>query len=73
MIIVYTGNNCAYCKQTKKYLDHFNKDYLEVNVDEDEEVNREYLKQISGQMSVPVIVKDKKIIVGYKPAELAKL
>ena len=64
MIKVYSTESCSWCVKAKKYLKSKNIEYIEVNVGEDMEGREEMIK-LSGQMGVPVINIDGKIIVGF--------
>ena len=64
MIKVYSTGSCPWCVKAKQYLKSKNIEYIEVNVGEDTE-GREELITLSGQMGVPVIHIDGKIIVGF--------
>lgn len=64
MIKVYSTESCPWCVKAKQYLKSKNIEYIEVNVGEDMEGREEMIK-LSGQMGVPVISIDGKIIVGF--------
>ena len=64
MIKVYSTESCPGCVKAKQYLKSKNIEYIEVNVGEDMEGREEMIK-LSGQMGVPVINIDGKIIVGF--------
>ena len=67
MIKVYSTESCPWCVKAKQYLKSKNIEYIEVNVGEDMEGREEMIK-LSGQMGVPVINIDGKIIVGFNRA-----
>ena len=64
MIKVYSTESCPWCVKAKQYLKSKNIEYIEVNVGEDMDGREEMIK-LSGQMGVPVINIDGKIIVGF--------
>ena len=64
MIKVYSTESCPWCVKAKQYLKSKNIEYIELNVGEDMEGRDEMIK-LSGQMGVPVINIDGKIIVGF--------
>lgn len=64
MIIVYSTTFCPYCKMAKEYLDQKGVSYKDVNVQEDDEAAAEMIRK-SGQMGVPVLDINGKIIVGF--------
>jgi len=71
-VIVYSTSTCPYCKRAKAYLSRKGIDYTEINVAQDKE-NAKELIQKSGQMSVPVIIVDDEIVVGFNQSRLDKL
>ena len=65
---IYTTNHCPYCVMAKDFFKKNNITYSEINVEEDEAAAEEMIEK-SGQMGVPVIEVNGKIIVGFnKPA-----
>lgn len=56
----------------KKYLDVKGVEYNAVDVTDDAEKRQELLEQ-TGMMAVPVTTNGTDFVVGFKPAELAKL
>lgn len=70
-ITIYSTPTCPYCKMAKAFLTEKNIPFTEVDVSADEAKAREMIEK-SGQMGVPVIDVDGKIIVGFDREELAK-
>jgi len=67
-VIIYTTPTCPYCEMAKQFFRENNIEYKEIDVSKDSEAAREMIEK-SGQMGVPVIEIDDKIIVGFnKPA-----
>lgn len=65
---IYTTPSCVYCAMAKKYFQENKVDYSEVDVTKDRAAASEMIEK-SGQMGVPVIEVDGKIIVGFdRPA-----
>lgn len=75
-IKVYSTDTCPYCDMVKDFLKEKGVEFEEVNVAENKEAAKEMIEK-SGQMGVPQIEINGKIIVGFnKPAleeELKKL
>lgn len=72
-ITVYTKNNCAQCKMTKKKLDDLGIAYELINVDEDEK-ERDYVKDVLGFRTMPVVVADGlEPFAGFQPDKINKL
>lgn len=55
---------CAYCKMAKEYFKSKNVQYTEYDVFQDVSKREELIKK-SGQLGVPVIDIDGKIVVGF--------
>lgn len=69
-VLIYTSPTCAWCKKTKEFFQQNKVKYEERNI-----VEEKYAKEAidkSGQMGVPVIEVDGKIIVGYDEPALKK-
>ncbi len=63
-ITIYTTPYCAYCKMAKEYFKSKGLEYAEYDVMADVPKREEMVKK-SGQMGVPVIDIDGKIVVGF--------
>jgi glutaredoxin 3 len=78
-ITIYTTNTCAYCDMVKKFLNSKGVSYTVVNMDEEPAEVRQRVIEMSGAMTVPVIVvadeandaAPKNITIGWNPAKLA--
>ena len=70
-VIVYSTKTCPYCKMAMQYFDENNVAYTEIDVSNDEKAAEEMVKK-SGQLGVPVIDIDGKVIVGFDKEELAR-
>lgn len=65
-ITVYSTPTCPYCTMAKEFFTNKGVEYKDVNVASDQSAAEEMVKK-SGQMGVPVIDIDGKIIVGFRP------
>lgn len=65
-VIVYSTPSCPYCVMAKDYFTKHNITYRDVDVSTDHEAATEMIQK-SGQMGVPVIDIDGKILVGFQP------
>ncbi len=63
-VTVYSTKTCPYCSLAKEYLKSKNVPYEDVDVGSDRAKAQEMMKK-SGQMGVPVIEINGKIIVGF--------
>jgi len=63
-IKIYTTPFCVYCTKAKDFFSKNNLNYIEVDVTKDDSALNEMVKK-SGQMGVPVIEIEDKIIVGF--------
>ena len=66
---IYTTSTCPWCKKTKEFFKENKVKFTEIDVGADQKAAKEMVKK-SGQMGVPVIDIDGKIIVGFNEAEL---
>jgi len=71
-ITIYSTATCPYCKMAKQYLQSKNIPYRDIDVGEDEQAAQEMIRK-SGQMGVPVIEVDGKILTGFQQSALDKL
>ncbi len=71
-VVIYSTPTCPYCKRAKDYLSRKGIHYTDIDGAQDREKAKE-MTQKSGQMSVPVIIIDDEIVVGFNQALLDKL
>lgn len=71
-VVIYSTPTCPYCKRAKDYLSRKGIAYVDYNVAVDRERAREMIQK-SGQMGVPVITVDGKVVVGFNQTWLDKL
>jgi len=71
-VTVYSTPTCPYCVRAKEYLTRKGVAYKDVNVAVDRAAAQEMVQK-SGQMGVPVITVDGKVIVGFDQRELDRL
>ena len=69
-VIIYSTPTCHYCGLAKDYFKAHGVNYTEYNVASDLE-QRKIMVDKSGQLGVPVIDIEGKIMVGFDEAELA--
>ena len=70
-VTIYSTPSCHFCHAAKAFFDEHAIAYEDINVAENLEKRKE-MKTISGQMGVPVINIDGKIIVGYDQNTIAR-
>lgn len=71
-VTIYTTPTCVYCKAAKVFFQEKNVQYVEKDVATDEKARNEMI-QHSGQMGVPVIDIDSKLVIGFDKAKLSEL
>ena len=69
---IYTTPTCGYCQMAKKYLTERGIKFIEYDVSKDQTAADEMVN-LSGQMGVPVIVVDGKIVIGFDRPKLEQL
>ena len=65
-VLVYSTPNCPHCNRAKTYLREQNIQFSEYDVSKDRLRAREMV-EISGQNSVPTLVVNGRVIVGFEP------
>jgi glutaredoxin-like YruB-family protein len=71
-IVVYTAPNCIYCHNLKIFLRENNISFKEIDVSLDPYGAQEMIQK-SGQLGVPVIDIDGKIVVGFDRDKIKEL
>lgn len=69
---IYSTPTCPYCRMTKEYLKEKKIAFEDVNVAADKAKAQEMIDR-SGQMGVPVVDIDGKLIIGFDKEELEKV
>ena len=69
-ILIYTTTTCPFCHQVKEYLDSKNITYADIDVSDSK--NAQAMIDKSGQMGVPVVDIEGKIIIGFDKAAIDK-
>ena len=70
-VTIYTTSTCPWCHKAMDFFEKNKVKYTEVNVQENPDRADEVVEK-SGQMGVPVIDVDGKIIVGFNEPALKK-
>lgn len=71
MVKIYSTQTCPYCEMAKEYFDEHGVTYENYDVANNENARKEMIEK-SGQMGVPVIDIDGKIIIGFNKLEIDK-
>ncbi len=71
-VTVYSTPTCPHCKHAKDFLKEKNVEFEDVDVSADRDKAKEMVEK-SGQMGVPVIDVDGKIVVGFDQAKLEEM
>lgn len=69
---VYSTPTCPWCVKAKEFLKQHNIKFQELNVAANEKARDEMVEK-SGQMGVPVIDIDGKMIIGFDEKEMKKV
>lgn len=70
-ITIYTTPSCPECHEAKDFFRNQKIDFEEIDVSKDQK-KAEEMVEISGQMGIPVIKIDDKIIIGFDRSEVEK-
>lgn len=65
-VIIYSTPTCPFCVYAKEFFKEKNVAFEDVNVAQDHERAREMIMK-SGQMGVPVVEVNGKVVVGFQP------
>ena len=68
---VYSTPTCPWCVKAKEFLKQHKVTFQELNVATNEKAREELIEK-SGQMGVPVIDVDGKLIIGFDEKEMKK-
>jgi len=68
-VTIYTTPTCFYCKKAKEFFGANNISYIERDVTTDEVARNDMIAR-TGQLAVPVIDIDGKIVIGFDQAAL---
>ena len=71
-ITVYSTPTCPYCKMAKQFLTENKIEFENIDVGTNQVAAQEMVKK-SGQMGVPVLDVDGKIIVGFDKTKIKQL
>lgn len=71
MIKIYSTPTCPWCKKAKVYFEENGIQYEGIDVSSNEAAQKEMIEK-SGQMGVPVLDIDGKIIIGFDKEEIDK-
>ncbi|MEK6948529.1 MAG: glutaredoxin family protein [Nanoarchaeota archaeon] len=71
-IIIYKTSTCPYCHMAEDFLKENKIKFKSIDVGEDPKAAEEMIKK-TGQMSVPVIEINKKIIIGFDKIAIKKI
>jgi len=72
-VLIYSTNTCVFCKKAKEFFKEHKVEFTEIDVGKDIKAAKEMVAK-SGQMGVPVIEVNGKIVVGFdKPALMKEL
>jgi len=70
-VTIYSTPTCPYCKMAEKFLSDRNIPFNKIDVSSDQNAAQEMIDK-SGQMGVPVIDINGKIIIGFNKPEIEK-
>ncbi|MFC1482661.1 glutaredoxin family protein [Candidatus Margulisiibacteriota bacterium] len=71
-VTIFSTPTCPYCKQAKAYFKEKGIEFTDKNVADDKAAAEDMVRR-SGQMAVPVIDIDGKLIVGFNKPEIDQL
>lgn len=72
-VLVYTTRWCGYCKKAISRLEELGVDYVELDIEDDSDVEAEFLEKSGGSRGVPLIDVDGQIMQGYSEGRLDEM
>jgi len=72
MVKVYSTPTCPYCRMFKQFLTENNVEFEDVDVSVNQKMAHEVIQK-SGQMGVPVLDIDGRIVVGFDKTRIKQL
>lgn len=72
MIKIYSTPTCPWCKKAKAYLTEKGIEFQSIDVSSDEKAQKEMIDK-SGQMGVPVLDIDGKIVIGFDKEKIDEI
>jgi glutaredoxin len=72
-VVLYTTQSCSVCRRAKAYLDKIGQEYVEKDVQSDEDARDEYMKLTGGRTGVPVILVGEKWLQGWNQAKVDEM
>ena len=65
-IIIYTSDNCSFCRSAKAIFKEKKLKFKEINISKNDKLKNEMIKKSNGMMTVPQIFVNSKHIGGYE-------
>ena len=65
-IIIYTSDNCSFCRSVKAIFKEKKLKFKEINISKNDKLKNEMIKKSNGMMTVPQIFVNSKHIGGYE-------
>lgn len=72
MVKIYSTPTCPWCKRAKAYLDEKGIAFESIDVSSDPKAQKEMIDK-SGQMGVPVLDIDGKIVIGFDKEKINEI
>lgn len=70
---IFTTSNCQNCKIAKMILEQYGINYIEKNIETNQEYEKEFVEKTQGQKYVPTLVVNDNVYINIKPHELLSL
>ena len=65
-IIIYTSDNCSFCRSAKAIFKEKKLKFKEINISKNDKLKNEMIKKSNGMITVPQIFVNSKHIGGYE-------
>jgi glutaredoxin len=72
-VVLYSTQSCGYCKKARAYFERIGQDYVDKDVERDDEARDEYLNLTHGNRGVPVIVVGDQMLHGWSQPRVEQM
>ncbi|HTO05649.1 MAG TPA: glutaredoxin family protein [Myxococcota bacterium] len=72
-VVMYSTQSCGYCRRARAYFDQIGQEYVDKDVENDDDAREEFLGLTHGNTGVPVIVIGGKMIQGWSQPRVEQM
>jgi len=72
-VVMYSTQSCGYCRKARAYFEQIGQEYVDKDVEHDEDARDEFLNLTHGNTGVPVIVVGDQMIQGWSQPRVEQM